>query len=174
MAIENNELQQLKENVDEIRSAINDIKKTFSQAEESAERQNGIESFISTFEDLLKHTKFIEGISRDISDVATKTNLLALNASIESARAGEAGKGFSVVASEVKKLSVSTKDLVSGMNDAVKKIYSLTDEASKKIEIMKEAMAHSDEIKERVEKFTQDINLIDSKFNVVEDIINKG
>ncbi|HWQ61900.1 MAG TPA: methyl-accepting chemotaxis protein [Negativicutes bacterium] len=63
-----------------------------------------------------------DNILKFVSDVASNSNLLGLNAAIEAARAGEQGRGFAVVADEIRKMADNSAKSVSDIKDILRNI----------------------------------------------------
>jgi methyl-accepting chemotaxis protein len=98
-----------------------------------------------------------------ITFITDQTSLLALNASIESARAGEAGKGFAVVATEIQNLAVQSEEAAKEIQKVIKLLQS---ESEQTIQIMDQAQKL---VKEQQEKLEATKN----RFTEVSNGINK-
>jgi len=90
------------------------------------------DEFIQLISNIQLQYNSIQDFATIITGIAGQTNLLSLNASIEAARAGEAGRGFSVVANEIKKLSVDTQKNAKDIIDSLKSLTFSMDQLSGK------------------------------------------
>lgn len=99
---------------------VNDLK---DKAENGA---TAVQITSRSFQQVSHHIESIKSMTKVISDISEKTNLLAMNAAIEAAHAGDQGRGFAVVAGEVRKLAESsansTLQITSSLNQLISSI----------------------------------------------------
>lgn len=146
-----NSLTQISSNVVQMASTFQEINQT----------NESIESFIQETKESSKKTdevlSFIEGIAK-------QTNLLGLNAAIESARAGEYGKGFGVVSTEIRNLSNSTKQSINQINTILNNIQNSINEIYDRFEssnnLLENQTSGLQEITATIEELTSNAALL--------------
>lgn len=130
----------------------------------------GVNDMLSMNQELLHKTNEMTHKAKDtdaivgiIQGISNKTNLLGLNASIEAARTGEAGRGFGVVAKEIQKLSVTSKESITQIDGIIKDISTNITEidtgldkingvSEKQAEVVKTLTSTMEEVKGIIEK----------------------
>jgi len=128
--------------------------------------RNVLEQSSSSLESL-KGTAFeANNIIKVVNEISYKTELLALNASIEAARAGSAGKGFAVVAEEVGRLSEKTQSAIGQVEQILTRIQ-------KDVEGVSQGLSHGTQSSTSAVNSVGDARLVISKMLDKVDEINK-
>lgn len=156
---------EIKNNSEELMNSLEETNKVV------ADIANNAQSLSEKLSIIIEKTKQAESFVREsdeavnlIQSISKQSNLLGLNASIESARAGEHGKGFSIVASEMRKLALlsgeSSKKISSSlfhMSDAIKTILTSIQELG---DIAANQAASVEEVSATVDHITLNSNYL--------------
>jgi len=124
-----------KETIEAAGKGLNMVKKLSSSVDQVNSESEGV---YKTMVELENNCEEIQNITRIITGISEQTNLLSLNASIESARAGEAGKGFAVVAEEIRKLAMMSKNSAENISQIIKELVDKAERSVKAFEKLKE------------------------------------
>jgi len=108
-----------KQGTQAVQNTIQGMQRIRTQVQETAKR----------IKRLGERSQEISEIVQLIGDIADRTSILALNASIQAARAGEAGRSFAVVAEEVERLAERATNATKQIGSLVNTIQSETNEA---------------------------------------------
>ncbi|WP_408070604.1 methyl-accepting chemotaxis protein [Butyrivibrio sp. JL13D10] len=157
-----NNIDVVTDNVDQLHNYAREMKNSCVAAmdalnrliSQSNEVQSSVREIGQTIDSTNESAKEISKFSEAITNIASQTNLLSLNASIEAARAGDAGKGFAVVATEIGQLAVQSSESA----DEIKKIVEkLVADSEASVEVMQKLNSNFD---------VQETQLDDTKSNM--------
>lgn len=119
----------------------------------------------SANQEIVKLASQISDMSNIISDIASQTNLLSMNAAIEAAHAGDSGKGFAVVADEIRKLAessqINSNNIAHTTSEILQKVeiaFNVSQENEKAFHVIKQEIGGTIQALEEIDQSTQELN----------------
>lgn len=152
--------------------------------EQSVQIANTNHQVTSSMTRLQNKTKEVEEITGMILNISNQTKMLALNASIESARAGEAGRGFAVVADQIRQLAEQTRvsteeitrivsELNENANEVVASVASSIEATEMQNQKISDASVAFENLNTNMATLIEDINGVDQQIYGLLDANNK-
>ena len=145
-----------------------------AQVDSSESAGKEVVTDISALEEYMKN---MESIIELITNVASQTSLLALNASIEAARAGEAGKGFAVVATEISNLANQTQSATVNITDVIHNVSDKLTIAVNAVEQLMNNNAKQNEsavtVADSFEKIAESTQDADEQGKMLEEVVSR-
>ncbi|MCI8846615.1 MAG: ABC transporter substrate-binding protein [Lachnospiraceae bacterium] len=135
--------------------------------EENADTENCIQEIAVNTMETNKASQEIQQAINMINSIASKTNLLSLNASIEAARAGEAGKGFAVVAGEIRALAEQSRQSAEAIGKIIATLEAKSNESVDNIQRVQNAFKKQTESLEKTDAMVAQTN------HLIQDVAEK-
>lgn len=163
-------VEQLNEAIQTVSSKITEMNDYAKMVREESEEMNvnvdtgsqKMNDMLTAMEEIHKSSLSIEKIIKAIESISFQTNILSLNAAIETSRAGAAGKGFAVVAEEVRHLAAQSSEAVKNTTELLSVCLNAINNGSK----------IATETALELEHIGGSVNEVSSKTFMISDMIN--
>lgn len=154
-------------------TSIQEIKKSKKSMNDFKEKSNELIDYNNDVSKLIgefvENVHNVRKITEGITEISDQTNLLSLNATIESARAGQAGKGFAVVAEAIRNLAEETNILTQNIEKIVK---SLENNAESTQRVINKVVEGIEDERNTIENMVEEFTCVENDMATLENDMN--
>jgi methyl-accepting chemotaxis protein len=159
VAASSTSVEEMAKTINAVQTAIQEMKNQFHSLVTVADSGKGqLEAVDNQIRTILSQSQSLVGANRVIAQIASSTNLLAMNASIEAAHAGAAGRGFAVVAEEIRGLaenaqtqSKTIKQELTGIAKSVEDTVHISAKSQEAFRLVSEQINATDSFIQRID-----------------------